>query len=79
MKPDGAIVSIYVDLRATVNPGDIIRTATGRSYLVLAARRQTRGKRRGRQHLRAVVNGRSPDVSSTVHEIRWYKRGRART
>lgn len=80
--PAGAIVGLYVDLVAPVHVGDVIKTQTGRRYQVLAARVQTRGKHRGRQHLRACVLGVDDPVTAIgdrqrTHNIRWYVRGRS--
>lgn len=86
--PAGAIVSLYVDLLAHVQPKDIIETRSGRRYSVLAVRVQGRGKNAGRQHLQARVmgaderhpfEGMQPDHPQipTVHRIRWYRRDRA--
>lgn len=74
--PVGAIVRLYVDLRARVHYLDVIETGTGRRYLVLEVRVQQRGKRRGRQHLRCMVidHTTAVDRSSTVHRIVWYPR-----
>jgi hypothetical protein len=83
--PAGAIVSLYVDLVATVLVEDIIETRSGRRYSVLEVRVQTRGKHEGRQHLRARVmgederhpyEGMTPDHPRipTVHRIQWYAR-----
>jgi hypothetical protein len=86
--PAGAIVSLYVDLRASVADNDVIETQTGRRYRVLDVRVQQRGKHVGRQHLRCIVLGdegehddlnRSADPRmSAVHRIRWYERGGSR-
>ena len=75
--PPGAIVSLYLDSIARVELDDIIRTQTGRRYLVVAIRIQQRGKHRGRQHLRAVVLAADDSVvcpDATIHDIRWYAR-----
>lgn len=75
--PAGSIVSLYVDLVAPVELDDIIRTQTGRRYLVIAVRVQELGKHRGRQHLRVVVLAPDDSVScpdATIHDIRWYAR-----
>lgn len=78
--PAGAIVSIYVDLAACVDVGDVIETQTGRRYSVLTKRVQARGAHVGRQHLRVLVM--APDdplpTSGMLHRIVWYRRGRGR-
>lgn len=82
--PAGAIVSLYVDLVAPVAVNDLIETQTGRRYAVLDVRLQARGKRLGRQHLRAIVLGRDQDIApdiargATLHTIRWYVRSRGK-
>lgn len=80
--PAGAIVSIYVDLAATVTvtPGDVIETQTGRRYSVVTVRVQTGGKHEGRQHLRCAVMapGDALPTSGMLHPIRWYARGRGK-
>lgn len=80
--PAGATVRIYIDLAAEVAIGDVIETQTGRRYGVTAVRVQQRGKSVGRQHLRCVVLERSMTVrqwvQTTIHQIRWYRRGRSR-
>ncbi len=74
----GSEVGLYVDLVARVHVGDVIETGSGRRYGITAARVQTRGKRKGRQHLRATVL--DPDDAlpkgSRVHRIAWYRRKR---
>jgi len=76
MKPAGAIVSIYYDARVDLVDGDALRTPTGRTYVVMASRRQQRGKHRGRWHLRCLVLDRDdqPPPGATVHPIHWYRR-----
>lgn len=77
--PAGTEVSLYVDLAASVAPGDIIETRSGRRYLVSEVRVQLGGKRAGRQHLRAVVidSDATMPADHVVHRIRWYRRDRA--
>lgn len=72
--PPGAEVGIYYDALVTVEPGDAIVTATGRTYLVVVARRQARGKHRRRWHLRCVVAEGGPPAGVKVHPLRWYRR-----
>lgn len=73
--PAGAVVSIYYDALVTVAPGHAIVTTTGRTYLVVAARRQLRGRHRRRWHLRCAVAEGGPPEGVMVHRLRWYKRG----
>src|SRR4051794_18911241 len=53
--PVGAEVGLYIDHRGTVDVGDEIETRSGRRYLVVKTRQQTRGQNIGRWHLRCVV------------------------
>lgn len=53
--PVGAEVGFYYDCVVQVEPGDCIRTQRGRLYGVTSVRVQSKGKHKGRQHLRAVV------------------------
>ena len=73
--PLGACVGIYYDGRASVARGDAIVTKTGRTYVVVAVRVQTRGLHAGRQHLRCLVQP-APPAGARVHPIRWYRRRR---
>jgi hypothetical protein len=78
--PEGAEVGLYVDLLARVRVGHVIQTPSGRRYGVVSVRVQERGIHAGRQHLRCVVLGPDAELSARIrlHEIVWYKRGRAR-
>jgi hypothetical protein len=73
--PLGATVRIYLDVPGPVLAGDAVQTPTGRTYLVIDVRRQTRGARAGRWHLVVVVVERAPE-GAHVHRIRWYRRDR---
>lgn len=75
--PLGAIVGIYWDGLAALQPGDHLRTPSGRQYQVVSVRVQKRGKHRGRQHLRCMVADRDLKPGNT-YRLRWYARGRAR-
>lgn len=76
--PTGAVVGIYYDGLVQVEVGEALRTPTGRTYIIVAARRQERGRHTGRQHLRcAVADGEAP-AGVRVHPLHWYKRGRRR-
>lgn len=77
--PPGAEVGLYWDGAGPIDVGDeLVTTGTGRRYLIVAARRQTRGAHLGRWHLRAVVLApdapRDPDAR--VHRVAWYRRTR---
>lgn len=76
--PIGAEVGLHLDLAERVALGDIIETRSGRRSAVLAIREQTRGKHRGRQHLRVIVlaSNEDPPNGTRIHRIRWYARGK---
>lgn len=79
--PPGAEVRLTWDGSAYCELGDELVTATtGRRYLVVGLRQQTKGIHAGRWHLRCIVlapdHPRDPD--STVHRIAWYPRRRRR-
>lgn len=74
----GSVVKIHYDSAAEVSTGEALVTATGRTYIVVEVRRQTRGKHRGRWHLRCLVHDSGPAPGATVHPLRWYRRERAR-
>lgn len=73
--PIGAEVGLHYDSSCTVAKSDVIRTGTGRCYLITAVRRQEQGIHAGRWHLRAVVI--DPDNvpnDAIVHPLWWYRR-----
>lgn len=74
--PAGALVGIYYDGWETVEPGDYLRTPTGRTYLIESNRIQQRGKHAGRQHLKGTVMEpeHQPEPDAKIHLIFWYKR-----
>jgi hypothetical protein len=76
--PAGTEVGLYVDLVARVQVGHVIRTGTGRRYVIDSVRVQERGEHKGRQHLRVVVLAKDAEVppGTTVHQIYWYSRGK---
>lgn len=75
--PDGAVVGIYYDSPRDVVEGDALVTPTGRAYVVVSLRRQTRGKHVGRWHLRCLVAPAEQLADDVVrHPIRWYRRER---
>ena len=78
--PAGAIVKLYVDLKACVDVGDIIETQSGRRYSVVAKRVQARGKHVGRQHLSCSVMAPDDPLPTTgmLHRIVWYRRAAKR-
>lgn len=77
MKAPGEPAALTYDSARPVEPGDYIRTPTGRTYLVTSVRVQARGRHAGRQHLATVVM--APDhvvePDATVHPLHWYRRG----
>jgi hypothetical protein len=73
--PKGAFVKIYYDGPA-VQVGDCLRTPTGRVYVIMERRVQSKGKYIGRQHLGCVVDDTSPP-GAHVQRLHWYKRGRS--
>lgn len=77
--PAGAEVGLYVDVIGRVAPGDVVETQSGRRYAVVGVRVQERGKRAGRNHLRAVVMspGDPLPLSGMLWRIRWYRRQRS--
>jgi hypothetical protein len=76
VKRPGEPAKLYYDSDVVAEPGDYIRTPTGRQYLVEHVRVQTRGKHAGRQHLRTIVMepGHVCEQDARVHKIQWYRR-----
>ena len=76
--PVGAEVGLYYDsLRYVVEPGDLLVTGTGRTYLVRTVRIQRRGRHRGRRkHLRCIIVPAGTKTGGRVHPLRWYRRRR---
>ena len=74
--PIGANVAIAYDAPGLeeLGPGHALVTSTGRTYLVLVARKQTRGEYAGRWHLRCQVAEVAP-AGTTIHPLVWNKRG----
>lgn len=83
--PIGATVRIFLDTPDDVAPGHLVQTPTRRTYRVITARRQERGKNTGRWHLGCLVVGSEeatsagPDDRRVVHHIRWYRRTKGRS
>jgi hypothetical protein len=74
-KPIGSLVGLYYDSPRTVVEGDYLQTSTGRTYLISDVRRQVRGARAGRWHLKCiVVNADDVAAGAVVHPVRWYRR-----
>lgn len=74
--PPGAEVGLTYDADpdTVVDEGDVmVSGATGRRWLVVAARRQERGKAAGRWHLRCVVltSGDPGPVDAVEHPLFW--------
>lgn len=55
----------------------LLRTPTGRCYVVASVRVQERGRHVGRQHLACLV-AREPPAEARVLPLRWYRRRRRR-
>ena len=78
-KPLYTECGLYVDLVEDVRPHEVIRTGAGTCYRVASVRVQVRGLHAGRQHLRVLrIPPEDVGPGDTVHEIRWYPRGRKR-
>jgi hypothetical protein len=75
VKGPGEPAALYYD-GPPVEPGDYIRTPTGRTYLIDGVRVQERGKHAGRQHLATTVMpaDHDPELDATVWMLRWYRR-----
>ena len=80
--PVGAFVRIFYDPDpgVEIGTGCVLRTRTGRQYVIVEAHRQERGAHVGRLRLRCVVlddrNGAEPDAKIRVFPLVWYPRGR---
>lgn len=74
--PVGANVRITYDLPGLteLGPGHALVTRRGRVYLVISARRQTRGEYPDRWHVVAQVAENVP-TGTKPHPLVWYKRG----
>ena len=72
----GSIVSIYYDGRVALREGDCLQTRTGRVYVIVELRRQTKGRHRLRWHIKALVSETIPEGTQKVYPIVWYKRER---
>jgi hypothetical protein len=75
---EGSVVSLYFDSRHPIDEGDVLRTATGRRYLILSHRVQERGKRAGRHHLTCLVMRPGDTSEGRTFPIYWYGRNRRR-
>lgn len=76
--PFGAAVRLFYD-GPPVAPGEVLRTPTGRCYVVLSRRLQQRGAHAGRrQHLGCLV-AREPPEGAKVLPLHWYARGARRS
>lgn len=76
VRKPGEPAKLYYDGIRTVEPGDYLRTRTGRTYLVTAVRVQKKGRHVGRQHLQTVVMdpARELEPDAVVHPLWWYRR-----
>jgi hypothetical protein len=75
----GERVWLTYDSPDVLEPGDYLRTGTGRTYLIDSVRVQRAGKHAGRQHLICTVmpDDHTPETDARVAEIRWYPRRKA--
>lgn len=73
--PPGSVVGIYYDSPRDVNTGDVLKTPSGRCYLVITIRVQTRGLHPGRKHIHAVVLEVAPE-KAIIHPLYWYPRNK---
>lgn len=79
MKAPGERAWLYYDpvVGQVIEPGDYIRTTTGRTYLVDTTRVQQQGIHAGRVHMATTVMapGHQPELDAVVHPLAWYHRG----
>lgn len=75
MAETGTVAVTYdADPGITVQAGEALRTTTGRTYLVVNARRVRSRVAPNRFALRCVIVEGAPE-DAKVHELRWYRRG----
>jgi len=75
--PVGVHVRINYDaaLGVVIEPGEALVTATGRTYLILGAKK-VGGRNPNRWRLRCEVTDGPPPRGVFVHTLRWYSRER---
>jgi len=71
--PVGSVVSLYYDSPRIIDNGDVLRTPTGRMYMIVSLRRQQSSNHVGRWILRAMVVDKVPD-GANIYPIFWYPR-----
>lgn len=71
--PVGAVMKISYDGDAGHAEGHVLRATTGRLYLIIHIRRQTRGKHAGRLHLKCLVIDELP-FGAVTHPLAWHPR-----
>lgn len=73
--PVGAVVQIHYDANEgdVLKEGDVLQTGSGRVYVIVALRQQTRGLHIGRYHLACLVVDETPP-GATVFPLVWYPR-----
>lgn len=75
--PIGSVVKIGYDVGTDGDrghaEGHVLRATTGRLYLIIGLRRQTRGKHAGRLHLTSAVIDKLPQGTVT-HPLVWHPR-----
>lgn len=76
--PIGAIVGTTYDaaLGTVVEPGHALVTGTGRTYVILTAKRVQKQFRSWRWRLRCQVTDETPPVGAVAHPLVWYRRDR---
>lgn len=75
-RPPGSEVRIAYDSVERVRTGEALVTTTGRTYVIVGARRQVEGVHAGRWHLRCVVADGPPPPDARVHRLIWHRRYR---
>jgi hypothetical protein len=73
--PIGAVVRLYVDMLAALEPGDVLSTPAGTHYAVVSARRGRGPVHPHRQYLEAL-KVEVPAAGARVVILRWYRRKR---
>jgi hypothetical protein len=77
VRAPGAEVRIFYDEpRAVIRTGEALMTTTGRTYVIVGAERQRRGKRVGAWRLRCVVSDDPPPPGVRIHPLVWHRRTR---
>lgn len=74
--PIGAVVKIDYDaaLGVSIEDGDALVTSTGRTYVILRAKRMAVGRKPNHWRLRCQVAEGPPPPGVPVHTLKWYRR-----